>query len=243
MNLVKGGETTPLELDYAPRPALHRRRGVRRALWLTAFLVFGLAAWQLGPPYARQARYLYWQSRSMSFRAPTEHVAYEEDPNLAVALVTQPGYQPVSSFSTPSGTQRPVGFVPPPLSRLSGNWVCMAFVGGRKSAGGQRRLVTLGYQVHKHPAGRVFDLYGSGKTLATLSPGSQIQGSGLGIQFVLKTQDSLRLYWGQRDPKQADRFTVRYTLNGTEGFIDGRLLEDGRLELNVRDGPLASPPR
>jgi hypothetical protein len=225
----------PTSLDYAPKPPPHRRRLFIRVFWLIAVAVAASLLWRNAPPYARQIRYLYWQSRSMAFVAPPEHVAYEEDPTRAAALLGREGYQK----TRPGAGQMPVGFVPPPMNRLSRSWVCMAFVGERRSRCGQKRLVVLGYQVHSQPGGgRMLELYGSGKTLATFRPGTQVEGSGWGIQLNLGPTDVFRIFWGQRDPLAADRFTMRYEFNGQAGLIDGRLLENGVLELVVRDGPL-----
>ena len=233
---------TPATLEYAAPPPLHRRRIFRYALWLTVAVgVIAAVAWRWGPPYARQLRYLYWQSRCMAFEAPADHVAYEEDPTRAAALLAGPGYQPANPIDrqVPAGTQPPVGFVPPPMLKLLKGWVCMAFVGERTSAGGQKRLVVLGYQVQLQSNGdRTFDLYGSGKTLATPRPGTQLEGSGVGVNFHLRAGDVLRVFWGQRHPREGDRFTIGYSLNGQSGVIDGKLLEDGKLETIVRDGPL-----
>src|SRR5687768_11676471 len=161
---VETAEASGAMLDYAPRPPVYRRRIVIRALWLMALLTLSVLAWRFGVPYAKQVRYLYWQSRCLAFEAPADHLAYEEDPARAAALLmAQPGYQAANPIcrQVAAGVQPPVGFVPPPMAQLTKSWVCMAFVGERTSAGGQRRLAVLGYQVHLNlsTGTRTFELY------------------------------------------------------------------------------------
>jgi hypothetical protein len=228
------------ELDYEPAKQVLRRRRWRRAVVALIVLVGGIALWRVGPPCFRQARYVYWQSQCMSFTKPADFVAYEEAVTRASALLSHAGYQVV----TPAGAPGAVGFIPPPLARLKSGWVSMAFVHGRTTPSGRRRLVVLGYQfegqiLHSGTlTGRVMRIYGSGKVPATLLPGSEVQGYAHNrLVLPLQPSDQLRLFWGQPDPDHADHFTVGYDLNGQRGTIDGWLKDDGQLDLKVRDGP------
>jgi hypothetical protein len=49
-------------------------------------------------------------------------------------------------------------------------------------------------------------------------------------------RDVLRIYAGQPDPADASHFTIAYTLDGTPGTIDGRLLDNDRVDLKPRTG-------
>jgi hypothetical protein len=242
--VVEQAVSTPLE--YAPAQPVRRRRRLRRAIYALIVLSAGIALWRAGPPFVRQVRYVYWQSRCMSFTAPADFVAYEEAPSRAAALLALPGHRRVTMPVGPVAIW-PVGFVPPPLARLQVRWTSMAFVHGRTTPAGRNRLVVLGYQLQANAelarhragsAGRVIELYGSGKTTATLIPGSELDGlAHHKLCLVLSGQDVLRLFWGQPDSDHADHFTIGYRLNDQPGTIDGWLKDDGQLELKVRDGP------
>src|SRR5438128_1167983 len=82
--------TPPLE--YAPGAPLRRRRWRRRAIYALMIVAAGVAVWRTAPAFFRQARYVYWQSRCMSFTAPANFVAYEEEPTRAVALLNKAEY-------------------------------------------------------------------------------------------------------------------------------------------------------
>lgn len=109
-------------LEYAPKPPVHRRRSFRRAVWIVALLGVGFVAWRWVPAYAPRAWYLYWQRQCMNFRAPADHVAYEEDESRAAALFTRTGYQsiPLRTRGSTQPLMEPVAFVPPPVARLRG---------------------------------------------------------------------------------------------------------------------------
>jgi hypothetical protein len=46
----------------------------------------------------------------------------------------------------------------------------------------------------------------------------------------------VRVFGGQPDPADPAHFTIAYTLNDRPGVIDGRLLDDGTVDLRVREG-------
>jgi hypothetical protein len=47
-----------------------------------------------------------------------------------------------------------------------------------------------------------------------------------------------RLFAGQPDPNDASHFTIAYECDGQKGTIDGWLMNDDSVKLEVRDGPL-----
>jgi hypothetical protein len=243
-------QTVSSQLEYEPAKQVLRRRRWRRAVVGLIVLVGGISLWRVGPPFLRQARYVYWQSRCMDFTEPADFVAYEEDQSRAAALLQRPGYQRVVA---PVGlpTAWAVGFVPPPLTQLQPMarpgrwWTEMVFVHARTTPATRRqRLVVLGYKIEsnsnlgRRAGGRVLQLYGSGKLTASLIPGSEIEGvAHRKLCLVLDGKDVLRIFWGQPDPDHADHFTIGYELNDQRGTIDGWLKDDGQLDLKVRDGP------
>ena len=227
------------QLEYAPAAPVLRRRRFRRAIIALIVVVGGVALWRAGPPFVRQVRYVYWQSQCMNFTAPPNFVAYEEDPTRTAALLKLVEYQPVP---VPFGPAAPAGFVPPPVTHLWSHHGPLVFLHERTTPSGRKRLVVLGYSYRLlgsfFAPQRELSLFGSGRFVATLLPGSEIQGDPHNRLFIsLNPQDKLRFFWGQLDPDHADHFTVDYLLNDQPGTIDGYLKDDGQLDLRVRDGP------
>lgn len=73
---------------------------------------------------------------------------------------------------------------------------------------------------------------------ATWEPGSRLQLAGL-TTLVLTGLDrhDVRLFAGQVDPLNADRFTLPYTIDGQRGVIEGTLDFLDRVQLKVIEGP------
>jgi hypothetical protein len=237
-------------LEYAPKPPVHRRRNFRRAVWIVALVTVALIAWRWGPPYTRHASYVYWQSRCMSFTAPADHVAYEEDTERAAALATRANYHTMPLRPPPPATQplmEPVGFVPPPLARFRAASRVAAFVGRLTSADGQERLVAV--ELHlvliSSNGDRRLQLIPYRATPASLLRPVVTRETSLRmvreiVYFNLARIYRLRLFWGQRDPQHPDRFTIRYIINEQPGVIEGRLDKEGNVKFTVPQGPLAT---
>jgi hypothetical protein len=232
------------KLEYEPaRPALRRRR-LRRAVAALMLLVGAVAIWRAGPPFARQVRYVYWQSQCMRFTRPADLVAYEEDLTRAAVLLKRPEYLGING---PSGVPPPAGFHPPPLVQLQSRWGpgCVAFLHARTTPSGRNRLVVARIELEGgqfYPSGtltkRAIRIHGSVSVPATLVPGSELHGDvRSGLSLRLQEEDQIRLFWGQADPDHGDHFTIGYQLNGQTGTLDGWLKDDGQLDLRVRDGP------
>jgi hypothetical protein len=61
-----------LQLDYARRPAWHRRRALR---WIAVGVVLVVVAgsgWRWGPEKWKRAELLYWQWRCLRYTAPAD---------------------------------------------------------------------------------------------------------------------------------------------------------------------------
>lgn len=246
--------TDAAQLAYAPPPRRRWWRRKRVVLSLLLFLAIGLFCgyrfggeyWQ---PYWQQLGYLYWQDRSMRWAPAADFVVYEEDDVRAPVLRTQPGYDRVSSMGAPTSAGLagpPAGHIPPPLNKIrpgnGGSWTSMCFVHGRYTPAGEKRLAVVGYQVTplSDGSGRYIEIYGSGKTLATLKPGSTIDGgSPHKLYIYVERADRLRVFAGQADRDDLTRFTMRYEVNGNGGTIEGRLADDGTFRLKILDGPAA----
>ena len=58
------------QLEYAKAPAWHRRRGVRRTVWLAVLLGCGLASAKWLEAGWGHAKLLYWQGKCLRYAAP-----------------------------------------------------------------------------------------------------------------------------------------------------------------------------
>jgi hypothetical protein len=242
---VEATEPTATTLEYAPGPPPNRRRLARRVAWAVVLVAIALAAWRWGPPHARQARLVYWQSQCMSFHAPAGHPAYEDDPVQAAALAQRPDYRPAvawrstGNLSTPP-TGQPVAYVPRPLANMRPGTTPVVFMAGRTTPAGAAWLVTIEAQVFlRHDGSRGVRLRGINNMPHSLRPGRQPRVCITNTPaFSFSPRDRLQLYWGQRDPRVGRRFTIGYRLNDAPGTIEGWLLDDGGVEFFVLDGPL-----
>jgi len=62
------------------------------------------------------------------------------------------------------------------------------------------------------------------------------------LRFTYKqAEDGLRFYAGQHDPADTSRFTVGYEMGGQAGTIDGWLMDNDTVKLQVRDGTARQP--
>jgi hypothetical protein len=85
----------------------------------------------------------------------------------------------------------------------------------------------------------VVQLWGSGLIAqagkpATLSLGSRMDTDRTSLQPL----DADTFFAGQLDPRDASHFTIGYEHDGKPGTIDGWLMNDDTVKLEVRDGPL-----
>jgi hypothetical protein len=55
---------------------------------------------------------------------------------------------------------------------------------------------------------------------------------------LLSATDRLTLFAGQPDAADASRFTLSYSLNGRDGTLDGRLRQNGQVDLVPRAGTM-----
>jgi hypothetical protein len=181
----------------------------------------------------------------MSFVAPAEHLAYDDDPTQAAALARRADYastvqwRSTRNLSMPP-TSQAVAYVPPPLASMRPGTTPVVFMAGRKTSAGATWLVTIEADVHLwHDGSRGMRLRGINNMPHSLRPGRTPRICITNTPaFTLAPSDRLQLFWGQRDPRRGDRFTIGYRLNDVAGTIDGRLLDDGGVEFFVLDGPL-----
>ena len=113
----------------------------------------------------------------------------------------------------------------------------LSFCGQRSCAAGERLVVASCY-------GKLFYLDPSNKyegfsfSVDVFAPATQdrpltrvwsVERLQIGHYEVdRQPKDVIRMFAGQSDPQDPTHFTIRYLLNGTEGFIDGNLQADGK---------------
>ena len=129
--------------------------------------------------------------------------------------------------------------------------VLTVFMHGRRATpGGPERLVRTGLSIHRTgrparlPGGipttasqlvaEPYSLATAGRTLRPLPP-SHVAVAGIAAVPL----GDLRLYAGQPDPADESHFTIDYETPDGRGTIDGWLMPDDTVKLEVRDGPAA----
>ncbi|HET6251394.1 MAG TPA: hypothetical protein VFE47_27160 [Tepidisphaeraceae bacterium] len=127
----------------------------------------------------------------------------------------------------------------------------LLYLGERPSANGPRLIAVSFYCKHfwsDHPhahqafcfSADVFQPAENGRPLTKISSKTEIE---IG-HYRDHDNDVIRFFAGQSDPNDPTHFTIRYVMNGTEGFIDGNLQADGKtVALAARGGgPLIEKP-
>ena len=245
-------------LEYAPRPPLTRRRRFRRIIVLCLLVATLYPGWRYGPPLWKRAVLLHHQRRCLEYTASADFVAYESAHPVASELLKRPGYVPVAIVDPANyGNPGPVAAHVPPALRdlersIGGTFASgpasVLFLHERRAKDGARRLVivqrgTMNYAPFTTP----FDLMVSVFEPATFRDDLKVVLSANAHAFIWNgpvsavASKDLRFYAGQPDPADAARFTIRYSLEGQEGEVEGRLSDDGsEVKVEIKSGPAVS---
>ncbi len=240
-------------LPYAPAPAWHRRRRIRRIFLLLLTVGLALAAAKWVWPARRQIAMLYAQWQCLRYTAPPDQVVYEEDPQAAHKLATLPGYvfNPVPSPSMGVPGPPYTSFAPKCWENFAaasglGGGPRVVFLHELRSKTGIRRLVQVERGIPSLPFPQPLGLWCTLIEPAGLRSSPRQAGfdvviySGPGTAAL--PTSPLRLYAGQPDPADAAHFTINYAINNIPGILDGRMNDDGtRIEIIVRTGPALEP--
>jgi hypothetical protein len=192
-------------------------------------LVYGEEADTAGMQ-AREARvwdlgYTSWGATTEIGRNPRMRtISFAAQPWITVAGML--GLRGAGTGSTPSAT---------------------VFCHERRSTKGEPRLVTVSVSTWDRSQ-MIFHGVGVGSAVefgtATVGPIPRFGGRPAVWQGVTRlgawpdAGTRVRFFAGQAHPTDESRFTIAYSIGGAGGSIDGRLLDDGTVELGVRDGPL-----
>ena len=230
----------PPQLDYAKRPP----RARRIALLIFALLVL-TALVPLTIKYARataerfELRRLY--ARCAALAASPDTLIYDEDPIEYKKLLRQPDYLEVGGHHGPLAF-RTLGpweqFIEANHGRISTNGTL--FVGELTTPSGQKRLVGVDITGWSRGGPVILFTYARTFTPVTLTRLPTLTTSTPSLNLG-RTEGILRLLAGQADASDASHFTVRYTLDGREGVIDGWLKDDGTILLEPRPVPATMP--
>jgi hypothetical protein len=200
------------------------------AIILLLLILVGILQRRTIELYVRQAELLYAQRVWLNFSAPADRVVYDDDPSRAAALLALADYARVY---TPQG-KAAIVWTPPQFSdawfRTSGrppSPTAVLFLHERRTAAGERFLLSCELEAAS-------GLAGSSTTpirMSEIRPAGWRRGlarrNAVGwplpaqIQRAIQTGAHLRVFAGQADPDDATHFTVKYTLDGVEGILDG----------------------
>jgi hypothetical protein len=239
------------------KPRWHRRRHLRTiVLLVAAFLIAGFA-YQYAKPINERVTLIWHQHRLAKGLLPPDQVVFEEDPTVAAALRNRDarfvagtrGLKDAAAFALPPEfKQYPVGRFPLiPATET----VAPLFIGERTDEDGARAIIYVCAGLGLTPGAQlILPMTYWCDPLAPWTPdpaGRVLGGSNIlgGIRldedrtlWPLNLHRNLTLYAGVADPKDAQRFTVRYALDRETGTIEFRVKHVGEIQIKVLDGPL-----
>ena len=111
------------------------------------------------------------------------------------------------------------------------------FIHARRSRGGVERLIVVHESVVAGGLPGLKALVAKSYVPASLKPGSRLRPIG---EHTLQ-HPAMVIHAGVADTQDASHFTITYELDGQPGTIDGWLVDDRSVVLEVRDGPLKNP--
>jgi hypothetical protein len=247
------------QIDYAPKPSGRRSRRIRFLLY--ALLVIAIVVpvgLKCGPRAWQRVQLLYWQRRAMRYTAPPDLVVYDGTPPSDPMAMWERGYHTrnIGGANDAYIFARPWQEFYALCSRPGRNSAPTLFLHEVRSPMGNRRLVAIegwcegslnGGWLEDHidlsaivfRPGSLFSQpteLGSSKNVFELSSvdvsdriakRQRIGGRVWGYPF---------LFAGQLDPSDPAHFTIGYKVHGKPGKIDGWLLDDDTVRLEVRGG-------
>lgn len=222
---VEGMESLKLEYGRVPSPARH---WVRRAVVVLLVGAAGCAVMPASKWVLRRAAVLKAQRECMAYEKGSAPIAYRAgDPGT-----NDPDYQWFSGggrrsrhqYLYPQCLGRYVEQQQAQLAPLDG--ALPAFIGERRTSGGPRRLVVV-WRSYPMPAGTlgwmVIEPAGLFSDARVINSGQFSQGTGFQYPYPC-------YYFGQRDPADSARFTLRLTGGSGSDAVEVRLTDADVLE-------------
>jgi hypothetical protein len=227
-------------LEYAPLPRGHRIRRARRIIFAVGFGVMLLVGIYYWPRIRRVAPQIYWERKSLNYRAPGGKIFYSNDPQDVAKLRSSSGYTTWSRGLGPGVyVIAPNDSFQKMVNAQTGGTSGAApaiFLHGRKTPSGVTHLVAVQFttMATADPLnGRFLSPYVHQMVFGPNAPGSKRSGQ---LEMCLAPTDRVRFYDGQPDPADQSAFTIDYDVNGRRGTIDGKLANDGTVMLTPRTG-------
>jgi hypothetical protein len=229
--------TRYVPLPYAKPKPWYRRRGFRWALLVLLIAVVSPLIVQFARFGANRWRVHRLYQACAAHAAAADTPVYDEDPADYTKLSRLPQYSTVGSLNAPAAY-----LVLPRWKEFcaaSGAGQIQSygtlFLGELRTPAGKRRLV--GVDITGWFRGGKSPILSTHVRIFEPTPAVQLPPQTGQATFNLALGDregALRLFAGQRDPKDPSHFTIAYTIAGQPGLVDGWLKEDGTVLLEPR---------
>jgi hypothetical protein len=247
------GRPRAVALPYGVRNC-HRAR-LRRVtvLVIPALAVLGVVASHWFRPAWSWARYSYLEWSCLHYSAPPEQIVVVEAKERAVTEQERDDLANVCSdeFGDCLARRQPScwrqfatanGWTAPGMERVGAVSEAPLFLHLLLTPTKRERLVLItGHVISRHDA-----KFMPGFRYCITAPGTPARYLVGGLGNVRNSRwpdpmcsycDRLVVYAGQSDPADASHFTIRYSIDGSFGTIDGWLNDADDISMQVRDGP------
>lgn len=224
------GLNTP-QIEYAPRPVRWLGRGrVRQLLLLCAVVVFGLCVWSWVPVVLRHVERIKAQRDCLAHTPPPQLVSFKAE-GWSIVLIWSRPLEFDRLLESSRGKSIPWTKVTPRGALL--------FLHERHMPNGPKRLVVVSFdqKARSNPLSvqvmelgtfrplyvRSYDRSGFPQFWPKPDWGSQSEPS-----------KPFQIFEGRPDANDSTHFTIPYELDGQHGIVDGWLVEDQFVKLEVR---------
>jgi len=251
------------QLEYAPRPPIHRRRVFRRVLMLVvAAALFLPTAWAVRRGRDRIA-VLYWQRRCANFSLPAGSVAYDENPATVATFWASVGSSGNYTQIIDSRLGKPIVVLMRPRGQwetsirqpLGGlNQIGALFLHARRAASGKpQRIICVRPSeaiIFRRTLPQLYDATSPDLSIevhdyATLtSDSNRLSRQSVNVaRLAGEPFGTVRFFAGQIDPSDESHFTIDFQTATGSGTIDGWLRVGDAVTLTLRPAPASSPAR
>ena len=210
-------------LTYANKP--RRRRWSAKWLVIAGLTTAALAGWRWWPVLWQRAELWVAGVRVSHVRLPSDALAIDDYGNVLLAIPRQwsdfhDTYEGGLSFQEAT-----------------------LFLAERTAPNGTRRLIEVGcfgnspaYQMDPRNA-MSWETFQFSRLRLIVDSQQQLHASNGKVK-----PNGLAFFTGAADPIDASHFTIRCHVNGTQKYIDGYLLNDGRVQFDLRPSSLSGCP-
>jgi hypothetical protein len=206
------------ELNYAPRPPVHHRRGFRSWIFLVVSICLLISGrWWL-PPAWRRTALLYWQHRCLVYQPPNDQVVCETNPPVHVIPAAWARFY--SLFSPPGFDSQ-----------------ATLFLHEMQNPAGQRRLVAVDLATWNFGGG-AYQVYAR-----VFTPGDLLRPPTESAKDTCLRGEAdwggYKIFAGIADPADHTHFTIHCLGAGGDRLFDGWLQNDDTIVFGMRRLPAA----